>query len=712
MEKEYETIIDTFSSKPFHVRTGNGDKKIWYYLSHGLNKGVIHSHIDKIHKCMTCKTNICKIGGMFGPNDYALSFKDKCAPFYNVEQCREEDKANRGIDPYSTFLVTMKNVENICPRIQGKDKNGNDYVHLSLNVSNDYIIDSSICNTITKELCCKFWNGTMDKRLEEIITSLQYETDDCISDMQMFDTVLRSEKLLRKQFWHYRIQYAKAVQKYSRRFPNGKTWRNMTHIDRMHVRVFSLFYGGSYSYSENLAFKAVGQLIDCSTDVYNGGTLVSFMNSRSDPESYMVMQVSRAVHTHSILARFTVSLAWQSMSDLDLWVRTSKGEKISHSSTKSKDGHTYINFDANAHEADSSMSPVESITLSDKYPDSYDIYVNNFQSRRGDKIIPFTIVVNIDGELETHDHVWKTTPKRKPGNNNLKKMIYVTTVTISDDMIRKMKAPEMSTKQSNRFHGLLDGFTKLFGNIRTKVIDMKKINNVIHLNNIKEDKIVQRNLRDMRGCRRGHTLLSLMNTAILPIPEVKRRTSISERTGAGGSKTYKTIDDIIKGIQEGRTMRIHVRSGDFSPTVLTEHSCPHVLKTNVIASTYYKSGNPPVQPNENIKFEFCKIDRSWVSTSPRLNIMNILRMESSNYDGHFLGVEKGHLPRIGDCVSGAGMYPTDLKSEYHKFRDMWVSHHTSVMIEDNPSPSAAIGIFIHKNRSTRMWINGLEMIIN
>jgi len=523
MEEKYNKLINSFASKPFHVSINDVDK-VWYYLSHGVDKGLIYNSVFHHNRCIQCQKNVTKACSLFGPNGYALQLEDL---FPAIDLSRKECMKNRGVDPRSTFIVTRKNIEKISPHVMGEDSSGNKYTHLYLHPYDDHITESSVSNRITKSLCNNLWNGTMDTRLNEIITNLQDDSDGCMSDMMYIEGAMKSKDLLRKPFWDYRIKYAKSIQKYAKRFPNGTNWSNMSHVDKLHVRIFALFYGGCYSETDNIGFKSMSQLIDCSKSAYDGGSLVPFMNSRSDPDSYMVMQVSRAIHQNAVTSRFNVSLAWQSTTDLDLWVRTPYGEKISHSNPKSKDEKTFLNFDANSSLDNATMNPVENITISDEICGTYDVYVNNFCTRNKEKLVPFTIVVSIDGELETYEGVWDNTKMKTSGRNTLKKMIYVCTVDITLDLVRKLKPPELSEKQTRRFKSLVDGFSSAFGRIQTKLVCMKSLDGVIYLHDTKESPS-ERNMRESSSNRNIHTIDSLISGRPLQIMKKKKKRKLQQ----------------------------------------------------------------------------------------------------------------------------------------------------------------------------------------
>lgn len=58
-------------------------------------------------------------------------------------------------------------------------------------------------------------------------------------------------------------------------------------------------------------------------------------------------------------------------------------------------------------------------------------------------------------------------------------------------------------------------------------------------------------------------------------------------------------------------------------------------------------------------------------------------------------------------VMGAGMYHTDLITEYHEYRELWQTHHTTVRptVADGSKP--AIGVFLHKHKTYDIMLNGL-----
>ena len=69
----------------------------------------------------------------------------------------------------------------------------------------------------------------------------------------------------------------------------------------------------------------------------------------------------------------------------------------------------------------------------------------------------------------------------------------------------------------------------------------------------------------------------------------------------------------------------------------------------------------------------CRFDRQWCERYDTMRVVGILPLRHNNYEGHFLAVEGGRLPDPGcdKWVVGGGMYPADLRAEFHVFRELW-----------------------------------------
>ena len=97
-----------------------------------------------------------------------------------------------------------------------------------------------------------------------------------------------------------------------------------------------------------------------------------------------------------------VILSWPGTADLDLWVECPSGRKIKHSNTQACGGE----LDIDANNALAMDSPVENIVFavapeSGSYGVTVDLY--SLKAETPESVIPFTVVIIIDGEETVHN---------------------------------------------------------------------------------------------------------------------------------------------------------------------------------------------------------------------------------------------------------------------------------------------------------------------
>ena len=174
------------------------------------------------------------------------------------------------------------------------------------------------------------------------------------------------------------------------------------------------------------------------------------------------------------------------------------------------------------------------------------------------------------------------------------------------------------------------------------------------------------------------------------------------------SKNKGGMDELLKN----STIGVQVRN--FPPSFLTIPSCSDVIKYEYVANTYYEKHRAPRQPDQNSSIDNCRLDVHWCrSTTPVVKVNGVITVEHNNYNGLFLVLDNMKLPSPyqSEWVLGGGMYPTDLKSEHHIYREMWQCHHTMVtpVVEMN-NRTPAIGVFLHRGKEYTLIVNGLEKI--
>ena len=697
--------MESFSKEPFSVDLGNGEK-LFFYLCTTLDYKESGSIILKINKCRTCKENVAKIGGLFGPDGYALSFdrlQDAVGGYRQLEKMRE--RKNDSIDNYKVFIVSEKNLSKV-PQRKGFDKvSGEPFYHLSLNLPHNVITKTPLAMRITKELMSKLYNGSMDSTLSKIITTLQESSEEYPrSDIELIKGTLEDPELLRKHMWYYRIKYVEDIQQFAKQF-KCSVWNELSEAEKMQVRIYALFYNGNFTSDGNATnsiFESAKLVTDISSEADSMDTIISFMNSRTDPCTYMVQQVAEKVEKHGITSRFKVSLAWNTTTDLDAWIEiVGTNEWIGYSNLDSLDKNTRLDFDANA--SDPTTQPVENFSLSERRPGTYRLYVNNYYTRglSRDNYIDFTVVINLDGEVNIIKDSWDVIKQGENQDSIAKGMMYIKTIEITQAMIDKKTAPKMSVKQANRFKHLKPQFLQKFGDVKSEIVNLDDIEEAMLLN-YSEQRVAT-----------STTTLHYLNQMALASGETlkltKKRTRLGERVG-GPQNFIKLLQNMKSG---GSDITLCLRGRDYPPSYLTATNCSPNLKADIQANVYYEEGRAPRQPDFSATFDNCRFDSNWCEHYDCMKVIGILALKHSNYDGFFLAVENGRLPHI-NCnkwVVGGGMYPTDLNAEFHIYREIWQSHHTMIRPSYKGGKSLAIGVFLHKNREYPIIVNGKEIKI-
>lgn len=663
-------LINAKSSDPFSVDTGNG--KLWYYLPREIgDKSVVCSLMKQIYHpvgCFQCVSNMKKICNLVGVNGLALDLdKGDGHVFSDIHKVLVK---NKRIKNNLAFIVNEKNLESV-PKVVGCNKETSvPYEHICLNLDKSFVTSDLISNRMTRTILSKSINGEMEVRIDNIITEFSKNfLGTGKTFMEVLDDTMCDPSLLRADFWTRKVDYVKKVREFSSTFNNGDNWSNMRPIDKMHVKIFALAYGSSFSSIENLLWKESGQIVDCMKDVTTGSSMASFMNTRSDPQTYMVMQVAKEIERHAVSSKFKVSLAWNDLSDLDLWVTIkSTGEMIGYSNKKSRDRKTILDFDANAGFA--TMNAVENMTLSEDKPDSYAVFVNNYSSRTKKSSIEYTLVIDMDGEIET---LQGACDSKRTGN-----MTHVKDVVITPELVSGIKVePSMSEKQKNRYGALYDDFTSSFGDITTSVVDCSK--------------------------EKGFVPFGLDST---------RSRSMGILSGMASSTRNVSKNVSLTSILNGSMPVVHINGREYNPSIVTRHSCQDLLRYDFCVNTYYEKCKAPRKPDKDVKLDTCRFDSSWSGNShfmmSSLRATGVIPVDNAWYSGYFMVLSGLKPPENGDWVSGAGMYPTDLKADYHKFREIWQSHHTLVV----PTGMGldCVGVFLHSGEKYSLSVNGTDVV--
>jgi hypothetical protein len=695
-EARYEDLLNRPSRRPFEVHVGNG-QRVRYYLSMKCDANAIGAVVGELHNCRHCKTRSSAQCGLFGPDGYAIDFGgvDGGKLYSQVEDLRRLSSA---LDPKGTMIVSRGTLGKM-PRVLGVDADTKTaFEHLGLNVATTFLTDTVTMKNYADNLLHKLWNGTMDNRLHAIVDDLQAcSLENGKSDTDVIVGTLLDPRLLRTSaFWTYRVQYVLAVQAFAATMKHGTSWGSMSEECKMHVRVFALLYGDSFTHDQNINFQAAGMVVDLVGTPMDRGALIALMNARSSPDTYLVKRVAAQNAACGVKSRFKVSLTWNSTTDMDLCVVTDKGEKINFEIPGSKHGDVRMDYDANRLGLTATSDAVENLTLSDQTPGWYKVYANCYALRGKDWVVPFSVVVELDGRTSVYNNSWCGHERNDNNSNFVHKMILVTTVVVTQEMIDNKPHVDMSFKQAHRFAQLLPRFEELFGEVHTDIVDMDTISGVRHLTTLNTEMLAS-----------GSHLNKLRQQTC--------RVNNKKKKSRHQHALLTRMTDVIKILEEdpcGVTISVQGRS--LPPSTLTTHTCnTTVLKPKLIASTYYKKTGGPSQPNRDTKLDQCRFDPGWTSHSGgTMHVNALLEISHFNYSGCFVSLSDTWLPSANnpDWNIGAGMYPTDLLPSCHEFREIWQTHHLHVHPASG-GKKLAIGVFLHTGMKYNLTIDGVERMV-
>lgn len=448
-------------------------------------------------------------------------------------------------------------------------------------------------------------------------------------------------------------------------------------INQLHLTVFAITSGrvefdGTTAIHKD--FRQSNNLIDFMT-YSSTETALREMDIRSNPENYMVSQLSRNMARHKVESKWTVSLVWDGKykDDMDLDVIwTHGGEVNGYSGCESvriyyankiiniigSDGKNYItrlDFDANASKAEA--EPSENISCSPY--GSYKIRVNNFRRKTFKDDIPFTIIIKQEGNEDIiYERNWATT--REPGNF-MEICVHRFTGVSSPELV-------MSTKAASRATVVNDEWTTHFGNPRSIVPNLSNLNIPVNVWEKKE------RVEDLGN--------SFMNMAVAAVEKnsqnnnKRRKIYLSERVS---ENMPDNISDLLVYMSNGKhTLSIDPRS--YSPGYVTEIKTPSpVMKGDYSLCHFKEKYQIPNKPTENGTARF---DHTWFTgnTLPRsVDVECIVSFGTNRFmviDGLTLPVNNSDYPLCG------GFHPGLLKSSYHSNHNyQWTFCNTGVLPE-------------------------------
>jgi hypothetical protein len=681
-----EFINDNTPIKTYEI---NG---VHYYIKNGVSPEKIKNMMKGHWSCVTCSGRAKKFCTLVGPVEKGTGlngsvflrnirgFKDggcEDGCLFNIRKEVEilnPKKGHRtgGLTDPKIFIVK----EGCFPSVkEGKDpETGEEFEHITI-VPDAY---TSQENVEKYAALIKKYMVIIIPRMEKLCEPV------AVSSVELIDK--RINELDRPGHWTSVIKWVKHIQKISNASRKDFKWHNLR--NKLHICVAAITSGRSEVDRETCVHKDYQQ----SSNIVDFITMTSIdevlreMDTRSNPENYMVSQLNRRMVKENITSEWTISLSWDEKytDDLDLHVKPLHppygeifyGKKI----VQGPNGITYrLDFDANV--SGGEKAPCENISVG---PGVFEIMVNNF-TRRTQAPIPFIIILRQKDKPDiVIEETWSTL--RRCGRRGDKMLIIKHEFT----PITSGVALEMSQKEANRAQVLNGKWNDSMGEPRSEVPAIETFDLPYH---VWEKKVELRPEAHTFTPNVNNTFMNMVKSAKVNNVNNKRKKGLAEYES---ERTPPTLTELMTHLYTGKH-RVEFHPRDFSPGYVTKVITKEkVTKEREYSMCHYNDKfSIPINPvNSSILPGNARFNRNWfkegymkenVGVECFINIRNVWFMVAN---GTTLPVNDSDFPLAG------GFRPTDLSSHFHDLRDRWAFCNTNVSPTLPESGTPMIGSFL------------------
>ena len=672
--RTYEEVInDTDPAKVFCVND------VCYYLQNLVDSNPVKKAMKEHGGCVACYGRAKKFYGIIGEGcsggtpaflKNVRSKEDGWSPytevgsFYNVRQkCIEINKVRNNL----RFFMVEEN--SFPPIIEGIDDKGNPYQHVTI-----------FPDKVTSTQNVRKYKQLLDENIPIIQPRLEKLCE--IEAYHSVKVILRElHRLERPEHWRNVLDWVIGIQtKWMEiKTKNGSyvPFKNFRKENKIHLAVYALTTGRfeddgmtvvhkDYKQSSNIVdFITLGEI----------DHVLREMDTRSNPENYMISQLSRNMAKHKVSSKYRISLVWdgQYKDDLDIHLRWYSG---SHQSSdvwpafiheiyygsklyKYNNYETRLDFDANASRPEA--EPAENITCSPF--GYYEVWVNNYSRKTHNKDIPFTIIIHQEGKNDIIiERTWP--PNRRCGEK----------MKIIEHSFTQVDNPtlEMSTKAASRANVVNDEWNQFFGTPTSIIPNVEDIDIPAY---VWDKKVIN---------HQTNTNLNFMNLVqeTNQKKETSRKLFLSERES---NKIPTILSELLRYMSEGsHTLEVYPRS--FAPGYVTEIKTKQtVMKTKYSLNHYKEKGHIPNKPTEN---GTTRISSSWFNSR---TIGSSVEVDSIVQFGKnwFIVIKDMCLPTNDpDYPLCGGFHPGKLLPTFHnKHNYQWTFCNTQIL----PSISSTQG---------------------
>ena len=668
-------VVDQVDSKPF---SKNG---LCFFIKNSPDSSHLKNIVKKMKnhgQCNACALRASKFALLVGENGSAFlnNIKHPLDGFH-THSCGTMSSIRKDIEHVNKTIIDPKIfiVKNGCfPEIEEGMNIGkieNTCTPHSLGNSSESEVNSEPFKHVTIKPYAYTDSSVVDK-YERVVMEYSHIIGprlDKLCVMEAVDSVKiianNLDRLDRPEHWRSVIDWVMDVQSLWIR-GGAVPYSHMNPIQKMLLNVEAITSPKSRISQEtdvvvHKSYKQAANIVDFLT-LGDIEAVLREMDIRSDPNNYMISQLSRRMEREKITSKHTISLVWEGkyQDDLDIHVRYRDdcinreiyyGNKIG-----TMNGQTIrLDFDANVTHGES--EPCENVSVC---PGTFEVWVNNYTRRTRGGDVPFTIILHEEGKSDiVIEQVW---PKdRQPSNQ-----IHVTTHTFNTI---ESKAPSMSVKESNRAIALNRKWEEYFGTPTSEIPSVEQLEIPVNIWD-KPDNQIDLEPAGLGFMAMGHSFMAMAHSTRSKNDSKKYLSQIE------ADKKPNTLSKLLTYMSTGKH-KLEIRPRNFTPSYVTKIVTPKkVLKSPYSLNHYNEKFKIPGKPTSgpgNARFSETWFKNGWCNKE----VDSIVQFGEGIW---FLVIQDACLP-IGDTCwpIGGGFHPTKLTEAVHDLRDRWSFCNTQVM---------------------------------
>lgn len=693
LEDEYE-IVDAPSPAPApeartyeeFIRETNETSNtyevngIHYYLRNETDATPVKKVMNEHGGCNACTSRSGKLFSLIGEDGPAFlsnirCFQDGCCKgslFKVREKVLEVNKK-----PKSLKFYIVK--ERSFPKIQEgvvDEENSKNIFYEHVTIHPDKYTSQENCQKYG--LLLEEYITIVGPRLEKICDTEAVNSVRLISDAVNAGGI-DSYQMNRPDHWKSVLNWVSGIQEHV----SGITYDKMSKAKRIHLAVFAITTGrseGDHDAAVHLDYKQAANIVDFLT-LPSIEAVLREMDTRSDPTTYRVSQLSRRLEAEQVSSDHTISLTWpgEFTDDLDIHVQVPAKLRHWHDGRDPGPGEIFygckaltaydakvyrLDFDANVSRGEA--EPAENVSVG---PGTFKIFVNNFTRRTHRKDIPFSIHLRQKGKEEIIiDRVWPV--DRRKGD---KMLIGEHTFTSVSSI-----APEMSEKAARRAQVLDPKWNQYMGEPSSKVPILEEMSIPAYV--WRKSSGPEETVENVNS--------SFMNMAIKKKNEnAPKKKYLSQYEASRPDTLTKLLTKLGEGVHS-----VKIDPRNFSPGYVTEITTKEKVTKNPFNLCHYEDKfSVPTKPEKNGNARF---NESWFKNGIMYRdvTVNSFIQFGKNW---FMVIDGLHLPRIdSDFPLCGGFRATNLTTNFHELRDRWTFCNTKILPTIKNEGTLVIGSFL------------------